>query len=180
MMRVPRNCARPTRRGQHCAAPREAVRKSARAGGRRPGERARNFEIARHLNNWASHFVGLELRPGAEAPPPLLPNLSYAAANRRSRRATYLTVCSKRDTLLGNAIGLTVCAGTERDNGMLGGQLFGPGGDYHSRILDRWAANSGRREGAMVDPERRPLIVLRLAALKPQRTGFQGTKCTSI
>jgi hypothetical protein len=42
---------------------------------------------------------------------------------------------------------------------MLGGQLFGPGGDYHSRILDRWAANPGRREGAMVDPERRPLIL---------------------
>jgi len=58
---------------------------------------------------------------------------------------------------------------------MLGGQLFGPGGDYHSRILDRWAANPGRREGAIADPERRPLI-LRLAALNPQRTGFQGHK----
>ena len=58
---------------------------------------------------------------------------------------------------------------------MLGGQLFGPGGDTTSRILDRWAANPGRREGAIADPERRPLI-LRLAALNPQRTGFQGHK----
>src|SRR5947207_7028759 len=76
----------------------------------------------------ASHFVGLELRREAEAPPPILPNFSYASANRRSRRATYPTVCSKRATLLDNANGPTACAGTERDNGMLGRQLFGPGG----------------------------------------------------
>ena len=54
--------------------------------------------------------------------------------------------------------------GTEQAPGMLGGQLFGPGGDYHSRILDRWAANPGRREGAIAEeavpvPERRPLIL---------------------
>src|SRR5436190_23896462 len=76
---------------------------------------------------------------------------SYASANRRSRRATYPTVCSKRATLLGDANGLTVCAGTERDNGMLGGQLFGPGGDYHSRIFGSM--------GAIADPESRPLIL---------------------
>jgi hypothetical protein len=34
---------------------------------------------------------------------------------------------------------------------MLGRQLFEPGGDYHSRTLDRWAANPGRREGAIVE-----------------------------
>src|SRR5258708_967218 len=112
---------------------------------------------------------------GLTSRPPLLTRLSYASANRRSRRATYPAVCSKRATLLGNANGPTACAGTERDNGMLGRQLFGPGGDYHSRILDRWAANPGRREGAVAEPERRPLI-LRLAALNPQRTGFQGHK----
>ena len=125
----------------------------------------------------ASHFVGLELRPEAEAPPPLLPNFSYASANRRSRRATYPTVCSKRATLLGNANGPTACAGTERDNGMLGRQLFGPGGDYHSRILDRWAANPGRREGATVDPERRPLILRSsFSCALPTENGFQGHK----
>src|SRR5947207_15166662 len=107
----------------------------------------------------ASHFVGLELRREAEAPPPILPNFSYASANRRSSRATYPAVCSKRATLLGNANGPTACAGTERDNGMLGRQLFGPGGDYHSRILERGVANPGRREGAMGDPEHRPLIL---------------------
>jgi hypothetical protein len=63
--------------------------------------RARKFEIARH----ASHFLGLERQPAAELPPAALPTLSYAAANRRSRRATYLTVCSKRVTLLGNGKG---------------------------------------------------------------------------
>jgi hypothetical protein len=106
-----------------------------------------------------------------------LPNFSYASANRRSRRATYPTVCSKRATLLDNANGPTACAGTERDNGMLGRQLFGPGGDYHSRILDRWAANPGRREGATVDPERRPLILRSsFSCALPTENGFQGHK----
>ena len=126
---------------------------------------------------WASHFVALELRREAETPPPLLPNFSYASANRRSRRATYPAVCSKRATLLGNANGPTACAGTERDNGMLGRQLFGPGGDYHSRTLDRWAANPGRREGAIADSERRPLI-LRSSFSCAQSTGdgFSGAQ----
>jgi hypothetical protein len=58
---------------------------------------------------------------------------------------------------------------------MLGGQLFGPGGDYHSRILDRWAANPGRREGAMVDPERRPLILRSsFSCAQPAEDGFSG------
>ena len=128
------------------------------------------------MNNGASHFVGLELRREAEAPPPLLPNFSYASANRRSRRATYRTVCSKRTTLLDNANGPTACAGTERDNGMLGRQLFGRG-DYHSRISDRWAANPGRREGAMVDPERRPLILhSSFSCAQPTENGFSGAQ----
>jgi hypothetical protein len=109
--------------------------------------------------------------------PALLPTLSYAAANRRSRRATYPAVCSKRATLLGNANRPTACAGTERDNGMLGRQLFGPGGDYHSRTLDRWAANPGRREGAIADSERRPLILRSsFSCAQPTEDRFQGHK----
>src|SRR6266403_2050758 len=109
--------------------------------------------------------------------PALLPTFSYAAANRRSRRATYPTVCSKRATLLGNANGPTACAGTERDNGMLGRQLFGPGGDCHSRILDRWAASPGRREGAIADSERRPLILRSsFSCAQPTEDGFSGAK----
>ena len=60
---------------------------------------------------------------------------------------------------------------------MLGGQLFGPGGDYHSRILDRWAANPGRREGAIADPERRPLILRSsFSCAQPTEDRFQGHK----
>jgi len=129
------------------------------------------------MNNGASHFVVLELRPGLTSRPPLLPTLSYASANRRSRRATYPTVCSKRATLLGNANGPTACAGTERDNGMLGRQLFGPGGDYHSRTLDRWAANPGRREGAIADSERRPLILRSsFSCAQPHRGQVSGAQ----
>src|SRR5436190_293642 len=40
-----------------------------------------------------------------------------------------------------------IARGTEQAPGMLGGQLFEPGGDHHSQILDRWAANAGRRKG---------------------------------
>src|SRR5947207_7639817 len=121
----------------------------------------------------ASHFVGLELRREAEAPPPILPNFSYASANRRSRRATYPTVCSKRATLLGDANGPSVCAGTERDNGMLGGQLFGPGGDYHSRIIGPMGGESGpqgRRHRGSRAPSVDPSFFVSCA----QRTGFQG------
>src|SRR5947208_14087578 len=119
----------------------------------------------------------MELRQEAEAPPPLSPNFRYASANRRSSRATYPTVCSKRATLLDNANEPTACAGTERDNGMLGRHLFGPGGDYHSRILDRWAANPGRREGAMMDPERRPLILhSSFGCAQPTEDGFSGAQ----
>jgi hypothetical protein len=114
---------------------------------------------------------------GLTSRPALLPTLSYAAANRRSRRATYPAVCSKRATLLDNASGSTAFAGTERDNGMLGRQLFGPGGDYHSRTLDRWAAHPGRREGAIADSERRPLILRSsFSCAQPTEDRFQGHK----
>jgi hypothetical protein len=60
---------------------------------------------------------------------------------------------------------------------MLGGQLFGPGGDYHSRILDRWAANPAAGKAPFADPERRPLILRSLfSCAQPTRTGFQGHK----
>jgi hypothetical protein len=114
---------------------------------------------------------------GLTSRPPLLPTPSYASANHRSRRATYPAVCSRRATLLDNANGPTACAGTERDNGMLGRQLFGPGGDYHSRTLDRWAANPGRREGAIADSERRPLILRSsFSCAQPTEDRFQGHK----
>src|SRR5258708_21988149 len=53
-------------------------------------------------------------------------------------------------------------------------------GRYHSRILDRWAANLGRSEGAIAEKAvpfpgavRRSLVVLRFAALDPfTRRGF--------
>jgi hypothetical protein len=60
---------------------------------------------------------------------------------------------------------------------MLGRQLFGPGGDYHSRTLDRWAANPGRREGAIADSERRPLILRSsFSCAQPTEDRFQGHK----
>jgi hypothetical protein len=56
-----------------------AACKGDRLGRRRRGQAeedwarwSRKFEIARHVNNRASHFVGLELRPGAEVPPAAL------------------------------------------------------------------------------------------------------------
>src|SRR2546421_9670248 len=67
--------------------------------------------------------------------PALLPTFSYAAAS--SKQASDLPGGMKRATLLGNANGPTACAGTERDNGMLGRHLFGPGGDYHSALIFR-------------------------------------------
>src|SRR5438874_12468519 len=96
-------------------------------------------------------LLGLSCGQGLKSRLPLLPTLSYASANRRSRRVTYPTVCSKRATLLGNANGPTVCAGTERDNGMLSGQLFGPGGNT---TLEYWI--DGRRiRAAWKAPQRK-------------------------
>jgi|SRR6476659_3177595 len=57
--------------------------------------------------------------------PALLPTFSYAAAS--SKQASDLPGGMQRATLLGNANGPTACAGTERDNEMLGRQLFGAG-----------------------------------------------------
>jgi hypothetical protein len=130
-----------------------------------------------NLGKPSSSLAGLRQRATRAGSWQLLPNFSYASANRRSSRATYPAVCSKRATLLGKGNGPTVCAGTERDDDMLGGQLFGPGGDYHSRILDRWAANPGRREGAMMDPERCPLIFRSsFGCAQPTEDGFSGAQ----
>jgi hypothetical protein len=41
--------------------------------------------------------------------------------------------------------------GTELAAGMLVGQLFGPGGNTTLEYLDRWAANTGRSEGATAE-----------------------------
>jgi hypothetical protein len=60
-----------------------------------------------------------------------LPSLraSYALANRGDSRATYPAVCSKQVTLRCNADPVNGVVGTEQPDGMLGGQLFGPGGN---------------------------------------------------
>jgi hypothetical protein len=43
-----------------------------------------------------------------------------------------------------------VAVGTELADGMLGGQLFGPGG-YHSRIFGLMGGGMGRSEGATAE-----------------------------
>jgi len=60
---------------------------------------------------------------------------------------------------------------------MLGGQLFGPGGDYHSRILDRWAANRAAGKAPWWIPERRPLILRSsFGCAQTTEDGFSGHK----
>src|SRR5262249_50122903 len=86
------------------------------------------------------------LRP-ARQPPDLHVVVS---TNRRSRRATYAAVCSKRATLLGNAdwANRKLRCGRNRPSGWtLSVQVFGPGGtrsEYRSRIF--WI--DGRRTWA--------------------------------
>src|SRR5215467_14490904 len=86
------------------------------------------------------------LRP-ARQPPDLHVVVS---TNRRSRRATYAAVCSKRATLLGNADRANRklrCARNRPSGCTLSVQVFGPGGtrsEYRSRIF--WI--DGRRTWA--------------------------------
>jgi hypothetical protein len=57
-------------------------------------------------------------------------------------------VCGKRVTLADEVDTQRSAGGTEDADGMLSGQRFGLGGQYHSRMLDRWAANASRPESA--------------------------------
>jgi hypothetical protein len=77
---------------------------------------------------------------------------SYASTNGRGRCATYQAVCGKRATLLGEARGCRSALGTEQADGMLSGQLFGPGGNTTleywidgRRIRAAWKAPSRKR-----------------------------------
>jgi hypothetical protein len=97
---------------------------------------------------------------------------SYASTNCRDRCATYQTVCGKRATLLDNAdrANRNPRRGLELNNGRnVKRSAIRAWGQYHSRILDRWAANTGRLEGATAEKAvpfpcaARRSVVLRLA-----------------
>src|SRR5215467_16027740 len=96
------------------------------------------------------------LRP-ARQPPDLHVVVS---TNRRSRRATYAAVCSKRATLLGNAdrANRKLRCGRNRPSGWtLSVQVFGPGGtrsEYRSRIF--WIDGRRTRAAAEAPQRKRP------------------------
>ena len=80
--------------------------------------------------------------------------LSYASANRRGARVTYPAVCSKGVTLLGNADRADrkpQCARNRTSGWNVRWPAIRAWGQDHSRILDRWAANTGRLEGATAE-----------------------------
>src|SRR5262249_38064151 len=84
----------------------------------------------------------------------------YASTNRRSRRATYPAVCSKRATLLGNVDrpDRKLRCGRNRPSGsMLSVRVFGPGGtrsEYRSRIF--WIDGRRTRAAAKALQRKRP------------------------
>ena len=59
-----------------------------------------------------------------------------------------MEVCGKRVTLADEVNTRRRAGGTEDADGMLSRQRFGLGGNNHSRMLDRWAANASRSESA--------------------------------
>src|SRR5262245_17264626 len=97
-----------------------------------------------------------------------------ASTSRRGKCPTYRAGCVKRARLLDNADGRADSRGAGW-NGKSGRNVNGPAirvwGQYHSRILDRWAANTGRFEGATAEKAvpfpcaARRSVVLRLAEL---------------
>src|SRR5262245_35745062 len=60
-------------------------------------------------------------------------------------------VCGKRATLLGNADESRRMTGTGQAAGMLSGQLFGPGGQDHSRVIGSTGGQYGPLEGATAE-----------------------------
>ena len=99
---------------------------------------------------------------------------SYASTNRRGKCTTYWAVCGKRATLLDNAdrASRKPRCGLELNKRLnVKWPAIRAWGQYHSRILDRWAANSGRLEGATAEKAvpfpcaARRSVVLRLAEL---------------
>jgi hypothetical protein len=109
---------------------------------------------------------------------------SYASTKRRGRCATYQAVCGKRATLLDNAdrANRNPRRGLELNNGRnVKRSVIRAWGQYHSRILDRWAANTSRLEGATAEKAvpfpcaARRSVVLRLAELTCMTTS-RGAK----
>src|SRR6266446_8046694 len=78
----------------------------------------------------------------------------YASLNRRSGQATYPAVCGRRATLLDNVHQpdrKPQCARNRTSRWNVRWPAIRAWGQYHSRILDRWAANTGRLEGATAE-----------------------------
>ena len=78
-------------------------------------------------------------------------NRCHAFANSQYTRGTYAPVCGKRATLLGNADESRRMTGTGQAAGMLSGQLFGPGGQDHSRVIGSTGGQCGPLEGATAE-----------------------------
>src|SRR5262249_20665501 len=79
---------------------------------------------------------------------------SYASTNRRDRCATYQTVCGKRATLLDNAdrANRNPRRGLELNNGRnVKRSAIRAWGGNTTLEYDRWAANTGRLEGATAE-----------------------------
>src|SRR5215467_4321913 len=127
------------------------------------------------------------LRP-ARQPPDLHVVVS---TNRRSRRATYAAVCSKRATLLGNAdrANTKLRCGRNRPSGWtLSVQVFGPGGtrsQYRSRIF--WIDGRRTRAAAEAPQRKRPCrsratarrSLLRHACVKRCKGQRESMRCES-
>jgi hypothetical protein len=100
------------------------------------------------------------------------PSHCYASSNRPSRRATYRAVCSKRATLPGKITEGCRCGRNRTTEWNVKWSAIRAWGVYHSRMLNRWAANMGRLEGATAEKAvpfpcaaRRSLVVRLVAFL---------------
>jgi hypothetical protein len=100
------------------------------------------------------------------------PTHCYASSNRPSRRATYRAVCSKRATLPGKITEGCHCDRNRTTGRNVKWSGIRAWGEYHSRMLNRWAANMGRLEGATAEKAvpfpcaaRRSLVVSLVAFL---------------
>jgi hypothetical protein len=100
------------------------------------------------------------------------PARSYASTNCRSNQAAYPAVCGKRATLrddVDRADRKSRCRRNRPSALMLSGQVFGRGqSQYHSRILDRWAAHTDVLGGRSHSRRRSSILIAPcFAALNP-------------
>jgi len=100
------------------------------------------------------------------------PTHGYASSNRPSRRAAYRAVCGKRVTLPGKITEGSHCGRNRTTGCNVKWSAIRAWGEYHSRMLNRWAANMGRLEGATAEKAvpfpcaaRRSLVVRLVAFL---------------